>query len=314
MADNVAFIHNAQRSADPKPVRRKRPHAKLSRPEKAALRDLGRYMILSPQLFARTSGYGRTASYDGLHDLFEKGLADRGYYCEEPTEEELANSQPRNPQELAYKLTADGHRRGVRDGVFPDTTAILAKQWRGDAPDDMRHRLLIVDLMIEIRTEIARQVRLQISRLTPDFARRRNSSVNRDTISKDRFITADLVLGLEEFSGVPRALCFCEIEQTKLQPKSSCTSRTTIATKLRPYSEYLTSSHREITGAEQDLLLYVQNQPAEHLDEVIGDIPWDEVGAVRNVVRLTTFEDVRSHGVLSGRWRDWRGNLVRLAD
>lgn len=263
-------------------------------------------------LFGQASGYQSAKSCAGLKGLFLKGMADRAFYASPRTEQQIALSLPSKRTELVYKLTRAGLNRGIKEGFFDADTPIIARCWKGDAPGDVEHRLLIVELMVKIRLEIAAQDRLAIARMFPDFVKVGKKAMTADDITKDRFIVPDLLAEIETFSGAKSTLFFAEIENSKLQPSSKNKKQKTIASKIKPYGRYLTSPHRKHKGSDQDVVLYVMNQPAEHLDAMIKLVPWDDVGAVAKLVRLTTFDDIRAHGVLDGRWRDCRGELVRI--
>lgn len=291
---------------------RKPTQAKLERYEKAAMNRLGQYVILSPAMFALSSGYCMVKAKTALKGLFDKGLADRGYYCPPRTERETVMALPSRFSELAYKLTKKGYERGVTEGMIDPDAHRIAKAWNGHAPDDMNHRLLVVEFMIKIGMEISAQDRLSIARMVPDFVFKDGLRATTDKVAKDRIIVPDLVLEIEAFSGRNSTLFFCEVENTRLQPHSKNNRRPTIASKIKPYGPYLKSSLRKTSGAEQDVVLYLMNQPPDHLDAMIELVPWDDVGAVAKLVRLTTFDDIREHGVLNGRWRDCRGELVRI--
>lgn len=295
-------------------VRRKRPNARLEPCEVEALRHLGFYVILTSDLFALASGYGSNRAKTGLRGLFEKGLADRGYFCTGRTEEERRLALPTAQRGLAYKLTTDGVKRGVKEGVVNPECFSIRKRWDGRAPTDMQHRLLIIEMMIRTTLDVDAQERLCLDGEIFDFCRRNNVRMTKDEFEPGRFLCTDLTFVLEPFFGGATTQLFCEIENYKLQPSSKNKNRTTVATKIAAYSPYLKSKSRKIRGGDQDILLYVQNHPTEHLDEVIKNVDWDAVGDVRNVVRLTTFEDMREHGVLNGLWRDWRGEIVRLVE
>lgn len=292
--------------------RRKAPFVKLETCEVAALRALGRYVILTPDLFGLAAGYEDSQSRKGLRLLFEKGLADRGFFLTERTEEQVAKSLPTVPQGLAYKLTTDGLKRGIAEGVIDRASPTIRKRWRGAAPVDMKHRLLIVEMMIRTRLDVARQERLAIGRSIFDFIRQDGGKATKDQISEGRFLVPDLIFELEEFFGDKSTMLFCEIENTKLQPVSTDKDQDTVTGKISPYGQYFRNAKRKHRGATQDLLLYIQNQSPEHLDEVITHILWDNVGDVRNVVRFTTIDEIREHGVLKGRWRNWRGDFASL--
>ena len=310
--DSSNVVDLALKSRIPAAFRRKTPNARLETCELAGLRALGRFVILDPDLFGLAAGYQSTQAHRGLERLFEKGLADRGYYVTERTEEEVALSLPTTPQGLAYKLTADGIKRGRREGVIDASAPLIRRRWRGSAPPDMKHRLLIVEMMVQTRLDIARQERLAVGRTIFDFVRVDGNRATKDEIFDGRSLAPDLIFELEEFFGDESTLLFCEVENSKLQPSSKDKDQETVATKIKKYGDYFRSPKRKFRGATQDILLYIQNHPPAHLDEVIKSVPWAQVGDVRKLLRLTTFEDIRQHGVLNGLWRDWRGETVRL--
>lgn len=312
MLRNRKIIEFPDANGDPQAVRRTTPLAKLSRGERAAMRALGQYIILTPELFGLAAGYGRTEYYGALERLFEKGLADRGFYETERTEREIALALPPKNDELVYKLTSQGWKRGVRDGLFVDgeDTFKIGQEWAGKTPRDIKHRILLSEVMIFLRLGFAADDEREISRLTPDFALRKNRSVNNDHITDKRTFRPDIVSMIEKIYQGKSTLIFWEIENTKLPPTSACKSTATIASKIKPYDDYLVSGHRTIKGATQDMVAYVMNHPAAHLEDAIAAVPWDEVGEVSRLVRLTTFEEMRALGIRKCRWRNHRGELV----
>lgn len=311
MTANVARLDVHRIRKLPRPIR-PRAGSKLKAHHVAALRDLGRYLILNTKLFEQSSGYRSTISANALDGLFERDLADRGWYHEPRTAEEIAMASQPKANGLAYKLTRAGLKRGIAEGVIEEDALIAGGKWSGVAPRDMVHRILLVELMIKLRLELSAHDRLVLGRLTPDFVRKGNRGVNRDDVSDKRFLVPDLIAGIETKMGGFPALWYFEVEQKRLQPFSRCKTRATVATKLRPYSDYFVSPLRTIKGADQDVLLYVQNQSPDHLEEIIQNVPWDDVGNVRKVVRFSTFDEIRKHGILHGRWRNHAGEIVRL--
>ena len=307
---NVIKIEDFGRIAiEPRSVR---PPRDLVPSEVEAMVALGRFVTLTPELFKLFSGYGESEAMRGLRFLFMRGLADRGYYLEPRTDAEIAASAPRVPKGLAYKLTRKGRKKAIELGLISPEAPHISGNWRGAAPRDMGHRLISIEFMIRMARDIARQDRWIIGRTIYDFLREDKKSATREELSGSRFIVPDIIFDLDTFFDAISNKVFVEVENTKLRPVATNEKDNSITRKLGNYTSYLLMKSRKHKGQDGDALVYVQNQDSDHLDQCIKDINWKAVGDARELVRMTTLEDVRVHGVLNGIWRDWQGNIVGL--
>lgn len=310
MAENANIIQIAEFGRIATRARQSKPPRDLVPSEFEALRALGRFVIITPELFEVFSGYAYSEAARGLRFLFQRGLADRGYYFEPRTDIERTMSAPRIPKGLAYKLTPKGKKKGVDLGVIDHEVPIIGRRWNGSAPNDMRHRLLSIEFMIRMALDVSKQERLHVGRTIYDFLREDKKSATKEKLPNGQEIEPDIIFDMGSFFVSAANKFFVEVENTKLKPCSQEPKERTITTKLAKYSKYLAMPGRKHKGSGGDALMYVQNQGVDHLKEAISNIDWDAVGDVKDAVRMTTFDDVREHGILNGVWLDWQGRAV----
>ena len=308
--DNNVLSLDRPRSDSPR-IRRKPVNARLSVAERDCLRYLGLYHVLGATEFMLADRCGRAKASQAFQ-CFEKGLIDRAWMPRERTTDQAMRGLRRGPQEEVFKLTKAGLKRGQREGLIAEDAKVTGQAWNGrDAPPDIRHRLLIVRMMIEIRNALEGDKERFLTSMIPDFIFSKRRKATTDKVKDGKEIKPDLVFEIERLDGSSSTMFFVEIQNTRLQASSRCKSRPTVATKLALYQEYLKNPKRKFSGAKQSIVLYCAAEEKGWFDQIVPAVPWDDVGEVRKLVRLSTFEDIAGD-VFGNVWVDSEGERRRI--
>jgi len=314
----------------PAKYRRPRPLASLTAPEIRVLSLFGSFPVLTSKRLQRIAGWSPSHTNNTLAELNLKGMLDFGYVPTPLTAEQKRRCCPPNKPEAIWRMTKTGLKRGQKENVIDADAVAPPARWDGDfigALGDIKHRLLIVDIMVALSFGVRARDGYSFEFMKPDFILEKRSKNDKektrqtkDDLGNGKAIIPDLIAKIWNDNNGKSTMIYCEAQNKRIPPISSNPKNESITKKLATYGTYLSNPKRRFKGADQSIILYVANETTarpdgeeiDYLDHIQPLIDWDAAGIAAPKTYLSTFSRL-DEDIFGPIWRNYRNEEKGLA-